>query len=241
MNKFMLLIMLSLSFLNATDNIWSKDTPSISASKSDSIIKEYNQEKNQKLNFEDDVGAKNYKYNYKKSVLIVGLGVGTINYQETIKDDYTTQKNSYKSTNAKITVGKDFTFFHKEYTQPTRIFFTYAFERLEENQEFTIWTLGIRENMEYWSFYQTTKARLYPTISLEVGKANFQKLYYDISGISSQINLGTTYAYGDNFEYFVNLSYNYMALVNKYHDHKLDRITGFGLNIGLTYKIMYDD
>lgn len=241
MNKLILFIAISLSIVNATDNVWSKDTQTISESKSDEIIKTYNQEHNSKLNFEDDIGEKKSRYGYNKTILTIGLGIGSINYNETTTNSYTTEKNSYTSSNIKLTIGKDFTFLHKEQTQPTRIFFTYAFEKLENDLDFVIWTLGIRENMEYWPFYIGQNYKIYPTISLEVGKATLEKLQYDISGVISQVNLGATYAYKNNFEYFVNISYDYAGLVNKQYDDNIDRMNGFGINIGVTYKILYDD
>lgn len=241
MNKFILLIILSISNILAIDNIWSKETQTIPQSQYENIIKNHNAHTDKKLDFEDDREEITYRYGYKKTILTLGLSTGATKYHVSNKTNLIQDKNSYTASNIKFTIGKDFTFLHQEGTQPTRIFFTYALEKLDNDLDFVIWTLGIRENMEYWSFYEGQNSKLYPTVSLEVGKGTLEKLHYDISGISSEANMGLTYAYGDSFEYFFNLSYDYADLLDKKHNDDIDRLSGFGCSIGFTYKILYDD
>ena len=241
MNKVLYIVILIYSLVYASDNVWSKETQAIPQSQYENIIKNYNSNTDSKLDFEDDREEITYRYGYNKTILTVGLSVGATKYDVSNKKDRIQDKDSYTASNIKFTLGKDFTFLHKEGTQPTRIFFTYAFEKLDNNLDFIIWTLGVRENMQYWSFYKNENSKIYPTVSIEVGKGRLEKVNYDISGITSEANIGLTYAYGNNFEYFFNLSYDYAGLLDKKYNDNIDRLSGFGCNLGITYKILYDN
>lgn len=241
MNKAIYIIIFVHSLLYASDNIWSKETQAIPQSKYENIIKDYNSKTDSKLDFEDDRGEITYRYGYNKTILNVGLSIGTTKHNVSNKLNLVQDKNSYTTSNIKFTLGKDFTFLHKEGTQPTRIFFTYAFEKLDNELDFVIWTLGVRENMEYWSLYENKNSKIYPAVSLEIGKGTLEKLNYDISGITSEVNVGLTYAYGNSFEYFFNISYDYVYLLDKKYNDNVDTFSGFGCNVGITYKILYDD
>ncbi len=255
MNKTLLLILLGSLSLHASDNIWSKNTKTLTQSKSEQILQAYENSDTSELNFKDDSKKKPNLYNFKENIFVVGLSVGGASISEEISNKTGSVTSSYSSINTKLMIAKDFTLWNEEYTQPTRLFFSYAFTTLDndvdfttyslgirENNDvdFTTYSLGIRENMEYYTFYETASYRLYPTLSLELGKSYIDRGSESIQGFSTEINLGVNYVRDDNFEYFLNLS---ATSTNWSHpvDGIADEMSGFGLSIGLNYKLNYGD
>ncbi|MEA1893296.1 MAG: hypothetical protein U9N33_11385, partial [Campylobacterota bacterium] len=161
MHKIVLFISLGFVGLFALDNVWTKDTQGLSKKKSDEIIKSYEAGDNSKLDFADDPKSKTPYYGFKENIFVIGVSVGGASYSEDLSNITGSKTSSYSSYNAKLTIGKDFTLWHENYTQPTRIYLTYVFTKLDNDLDFTTWTVGIRENMEYWSLYETDSYKIY--------------------------------------------------------------------------------
>ncbi len=240
MNKTLLLILLGSLSLVASDNIWSKDTKALNQEKSERILQAYESGDTSNLNFEDDKNKKSNLYDFTENIFVVGLSVGGASLSEEISNKTGSATSSYSAINTKLIIGKDFTLWNEEYTQPTRLFFSYAFTTLDNDVDFTTYSLGIRENMEYYTFYETANYRLYPTLSLELGRSHINRGSESIQGFSTEVNLGVNYVRDDNFEYFLNLAASSTDWKHPI-DGISDEMSGFALNIGLNYKLNYGD
>ena len=234
----MLIILLLFLNINAADNVWSEETESLSKAKSDKIIRAY-QDGNQSIStFEDDPKVKIIS-DVEANILVVGLSLGFGSSEEEVSNQRGAYTTSYTHSNVKFTLGKDFTFWHEEYTQPTRIYMTYAYTSLSTDVDFTTFTVGIKENMRYWPLYETKTYSIYPTVSYELGSSTLTRGSNDISGFSTEVNGGVVYQRGD-FEYAINLAYNQMAWEHPIDGIK-DETQSFQFNVGVNYRWMYDE
>ena len=226
--------------LYASDNIWSKDTLPLETSKSIQIIDAYKSGDFSTLKFANDVSNKPPLYDFKENIFVVGLSLGGASYNEELSNTTGSSSTSYSSYHTKLTIGKDFTMWHEEYTQPTRVYFTYAYTALDTDISFTTWTIGFCENMDYWSLYKTSSFNIYPTVAFEVGQSSISRESYSISGLTTEFSLGLTYTRDDNFEYFIDF-FNDNIIWQHPVDGIADEMTGFGFRTGLNYKLNYGD
>jgi len=240
LNKLIMLIPLCYLTLYGSDNIWSKDTPSISKEKSQKIIKAYESGDTSTLNFENDPELKKKNFNFKENVFVIGFGLGYGSHSEKLSNTTGSETFSYSSLNTKIIVGKDFTMWNEEYTQPTRIYLSYLYTKLDSDVTYTTVGLGITENMRYFPLYKSASFTLYPTLSFELAQSSLSRDTLSATGLTTEINLGLAYTRDDNFEYYVNLFAN---SINWNHpvDGIADEMSGFGLYFGLNYKLNYGD
>ncbi len=240
MKKTLLLLLSTTLLLNASDYIWSKDTQTLTKEKSDKIIQAFENDDTSKLVFENDPKRSKNIHNFKENMFVLGLSLGINSYSEEISNTNGSKETTYSANNFKFLIGKDFTLWHEEYTQPSRVYFTYALTKVDSDVDFTTWSVGLRENMYYWSLYKTSSYNIYPTASFEFGASSLSRSSSSMSGLNSQAQVGLTYSRDDNFEYFVNLSASTTSW--KYPiDGIADKMTGMGVNFGLNYKIMYGD
>ncbi len=231
---------MSVMILNASDNVWSKETKVLSEEKSDRIIKAFVNGETTEFNFEDDPNSKTKVYDFKKNIFVIGLSLGSDSYSEELSNKTGTKTLSYSSYDAKFTIGRDFTFWHNEYTQPTRLYLTYSFTKLSSDTDFTTWTLGLQENMSYWSLYKTNTYSIYPTLSFELGSSSIARDNNSISGFTTELNLGIKYVRDNNFEYFLKVSTNSIDWKHPIYG-VADNMSAYGINLGLNYKLMYGD
>jgi len=240
MKNILLLILSTALLLNASNYIWSKETPTLTKEKSKKIIQAFENDDTSELVFENDPKRTKDIHNFKENIFVIGLSLGMYSYNEEISNTNGSSENRYSANNFKFLVGKDFTLWHEEYTQPSRAYFTYAFTKINSDVDFTTWSIGLRENMYYWSLYKTASYNIYPTASFEFGKTRIKRSSGVIKGLNSEIQIGLTYARGYNFEYFINLSATATSL--KYPlDGIADKMNGTGVNLGINYKLMYGD
>lgn len=226
--------------LNALDNVWSQDTVPLKKSKTTKIIDAYISGDSSTLEFENDEIIKPALYDFKENVLVVGLSFGGASYDEELSNTKGSSSTSHSAYSTKFTIGKNFTMWNEEYTQPTRLYFTYAFTALDTDVDFTTWTIGIRENMDYWSLYKTSTYKIYPTVAFEVGQSSISRETYSISGLTTDFSIGLTYSRDDNFEYFINL-FNENIIWQHPIEGIADEMRGFGLRTGVNYKLNYGD
>ena len=241
MKKTLLLLLpLSTLLFSSSDYIWSKETKAMSQDKSDKIIQAFKSGDSSDLNFEDDSSRKKNILDFKENIFVLGLSLGAKSYSEEISNRNGSQTDSYSSYNLKFTLAKDFTLWHEEYTQPSRISFSYALTNINSDVDFTTWTLGLQENMYYWPLYKTSTYSIYPTASFELGSSKLDRAKSSMSGFTTQLAVGLTYIRDDNFEYFVNLSSDSIRWKHPL-DGIEDEMIGFGVGFGVNYKIMYGD
>jgi hypothetical protein len=240
MTKTLLLILSTTLLLTASDYIWSKDTQVLSEEKSNKIIQAFENDNTSELVFKNDPKRAKNVYSFKENIFVIGLSLGINSYSEEISNTTGSIENKYSAKYLKLLIGKDFTLWHKEYTQPSRLYFAYAFTKVESDVDFTTWSVGLRENMYYWSLYKTASYNIYPTASFEFGASSIDRLSGSVSGLNSEVQVGLTYARNDNFEYFINLSANNTSLKHPI-DGIADTMNGIGVNFGINYKLMYGD
>jgi hypothetical protein len=241
MKKTIVLLTFLSSCLFSSDNIWTKETQGMSESKSEKIINAYLKGETQELNFEDDPEVKKYKLDITENIFTLGLSVGGSSATDTVSNTTGSQTLTNDSYSVKLIVGKDFTFWHENYTQPTRLYLTYAYTTLGSVADMTTWTLGIKENMYYWPIYTADTYSIYPTFSLEFGRSALHRdSISDIDGYTTEADLGINYVRDNNFEYSLNLNVS-----NTIWEYPLDGIAyetlSFGVFLGVTYKFNYGD
>ena len=236
--KLIFSILLSALTVYAADNVWSQETEGLSKAKSDKIIRAYKNGDQSAFTFEDDPKVKIIS-DVEANILVVGLALGFGSSEEEVSNTNGAYTTSYTHSNVKLTLGKDFTFWHEEYTQPTRIYMTYAYTGLSTDVDFATFTVGIKENMRYWPLYETKSYSIYPTVSYELGNSSLTRGSNDISGFTTEVNGGVVYQRG-NFEYAINLAYNQIAWEHPIDGIK-DETQSFQFNMGLNYRWMYDE
>ena len=240
MKKTLLLITLSTLLYATPDYIWSEDTEAMSQDKSDKIIQSFKDGDTSDLIFQDDSKREKNIINFKENILVLGLSLGRNTYTEKISNTTGSHSDTFSSSSLKFLLAKDFTLWHEEYTQPSRIYFTYSLNRVDSGIDFSTWTLGLQENMYYWPLYKTSTYSIYPTASLEIGSSKTDRGSNSMSGFTTEFQAGLTYSRFGNFEYFLNLS---VDSINWKHpiDGIADEMTGLGINFGINYKFMYGD
>ena len=238
LKKFILIMSLLFLNINAADNVWSEETQSLSKEKSDKIIRAYQDGNQSTFTFEDDPKVKIIS-DVEANILVVGLSLGFGSSEEEVSNKSGAYTTDYTHSTVKLTLGKDFTFWHEEYTQPTRIYMTYAYTGLSTDVDFTTITVGIKENMRYWPLYETKSYVIFPTVSYELGSSSLTRGSNDISGFTTEVNGGLVYQRGD-FEYAVNVAFNQIAWEHPIEGIK-DETQSFQFNMGLNYRWMYDE
>jgi len=223
----------------ANENSWSKDTPTLSDTKSKKIIQAYIDGNTTNIHFEDD--TKNHiTYNYRENILMFGFELARDFNSEKVYNLSGNKTEKFSSTNFKLLLGKDFTFWHDEYTQPSRLYASYSYNIINKDVTYTTSLFGLRENMFYWSIYKKNKLNLYPTFNLELGSSKITRSSFISSGFTLGTGTGLTLNMNDNFEYFININYKKTDWEHPI-DGVADEMTSYCLSIGLNYKLMYGD
>ena len=224
--------------LFADGHIWSTKTPALTPAQSKQVIHAYEENNQTEIVFKDDpkvlVTSK-----IEANILVLGASIGMGSTSERIYNSVGEKVETYGHVNAKFTIGKDFTFWHEEYTQPTRIFATYTYTYLQQSLGYHTFTMGLEERMRYWSFFKTDKGTFYPTLSYQLGRTVLSRKYESIEGRTSELNTGVTYEHL-GFEYFLTLAYNSITW-----QHPIEGIgdesTNYQMNLGVNYRFMYED
>ena len=223
----------------ANDNIWNKDTKSMSQAKSNKIINSYIENNNTHLTFFDSEKPEE-TCPFRENILVVGLGLAYDANSEKIYNNSGKKTETFSSYSFKMTFAKDFTLWHEEYTQPSRIYASYNYTYFDKDVSYSTFSIGLRENMFYWSIYQDGKLNIYPSVNVELGSSSITRETYTSSGFSTVIGAGITLVDDDNFEYFINFNSKSIDW-----DHPVDGIADemsvYSINFGLNYKLMYGD
>ena len=241
MRKILIVLyLLGYTVLSASNPIWSKDTQPLSETKKEKIVEAFKNSDNLRIDFTDDLIPKRILYDFKENIFVIGLAVGGQEYSETLSNRSGSKTLSLSANTLEISLAKDFTLWHEDYTQPTRLYILYSITQLDSDIAFSTTSFGLRENMYYWSLYKTDSYNIYPTISIELGQSSLKREEYSISGYTAMADIGITYIRDANFEYFLNFDY---SSINWKHpiDGVDDKMGGFGLSFGLNYKLMYGD
>ena len=236
-SSLLLLIFLSLS-LGAAENVWTQQTKSLSPQKSDAIIKAYLDENQTTFEFDDDEEPLKVS-EIEENILVVGLSLGYGAATETLSNTRGSRDEDYSVGNVKLILGKDFTLWHEEYTQPLRFYLSYAYSALSTEVDFTTVTFGMQENMRFWPLYETKSYIIYPTLSFEIGSSSLKRGEKKISGRTSEFAGGLVYQRG-NFEYALNLAYNQTAWEHPVEGIK-DESQGLQMHVNVNYRWMYDE
>ena len=232
-----ILVTLSLS-LSATENVWTQETKALSAQKRDAIIKAYRDNNLTDFEFEDDLEPVVIS-DIEDNILVVGFSLGYGSMSETITNTRGSYDRDYTMSSLKLILGKDFTLWHKEYTEPIRIYLTYEYSLLSTEIDLSTITLGFKENMRYWPLYRTQNYIIYPNLSYEIGSSSLTRSSYEISGVTSEFSGGLTYQRAD-LEYALNLIYHQTAWEHPIDGIK-DEAQGLQLHINLNYRWMNDE
>ena len=233
-----LLLILLLLPLGAVENVWTQETKGLSPQKRDAIIQAYREGNESTLKFEDDVKPRVIS-EIEENILVVGASVGYGSTTETVSNTVGAYDVAYTVGSFKLLLGKDFTLWHEEYTQPVRLYLQFTYAALSTDVRVTTFTFGIKENMRYWPLYKNDSFSIYPSLSYEIGSSSLQRASYDISGITSEFAGGLSYQRGD-FEYALNLVYNQTAWEHPIEGIK-DESQGFQAHLNLNYRWMYDE
>ena len=232
-----LLLTLSLS-LSAAENIWTQDTKALSAQKRDAIIKAYRDNNQSSFEFEDDLKPV-ITSDIEDNILVIGLSLGSGTITETLTNTRGSYDTEYTMSSLKLILGKDFTLWHEEYTEPVRIYLAYEYSFLNTEVDFSTVTLGFKENMRFWPLYKSQNYIIYPSLSYEIGSSTLTRSSYKVSGVTSEFAGGLTYQ-REAFEYALNLIYHQTAW-----DHPIDGIKdeaqGIQVHFNLNYRWMDDE
>ena len=235
--QIILLLILALT-LQASDNSWSEDTPALSPSKTQTIVDAYEANNTTNITFKDDV-KRPYIPTYEDNILVLGLSLGFGMTQERVYNTAGEYTLDYTHSTGKLVLAKDFTLWHKDYTQPSRFFVSYGYTYLSSKVGYQTFLLGYEERMRYWSLYRTKKASLYPTLSVALGRSTLSRHEYLIQGSTSELSTGLSYE-RHNFEYFFTLNYNQVSW-----EHPIEGIgdesDNYSLNVGFNYRFMYGE
>ncbi len=240
MLKTLFLLTFSLLLSANAEYIWSQDTKTMSQEKSDTIIQAFKNGDPSDLIFKDDPKRQKMISEFEENLMVFGLSLGSSSYTEEISNTQGSYSNNYSSYDLTFTLAKDFTLWHEEYTQPSRIYFSYALTKANEELDFSTWTLGLRENMFYWPLYKTSTYSIYPTASFEVGSSSIQRGSSSMQSLTTALQAGLTYTRYGNFEYFLNLSGDSIKWKHPI-DGIADEMIGLGVKFGINYKLMYGD
>ena len=246
MRKIVLLLLISFVSLHAIQNIWSENTNGMSEKKGEQVINAYLLETNiDNIIFEDDAKIKKRKLSINENIFIFGLSIGANSAQDTIQNTKGSKSLSNTAYEAKLTIGKDFTFLHERFTQPTRLYFSLNYSALGKEVDVIGWSLGIRENMSYWDFYTTPTYTIYPSLSFEFGSSTMTRDDISIDGFTMEVDLGVTYQRGNNLEYFINFKasnndWKYASAGETFEGIDYETFS-VGLLVGLNYKFNYGD
>jgi len=238
MKRSLLFFTFSLLSLSAADNVWTQETKGLSPEQRDAIIRAYRDGNETTLEFEDDV-IPIVISDIEDNILVVGASVGYGATTETVSNTVGAYDVDYTVSSFKLLLGKDFTLWHEEYTQPVRLYLQFTYAALSTDVSVTTFTFGIKENMRYWSFYQSENFSIYPSLSYEIGSSSLQRAAYEISGMTSEFAGGLTYQRG-NFEYALNLVYNQTAWEHPVEGIK-DESQGLQMHVNFNYRWMYDE
>ncbi len=239
MKLLLLLYILLLTNSFAKDNVWSKDTPSLSDAKSEKIIQMYQENNQTNLEFVEDIDEE-VVYDFRENILMFGLELGFSSNREKVYNTTGEKTENFSSSSVKLVFGKDFTLWHIDYTQPSRIYVSYEYTLINEDVSYTTFMVGLQENMFYWSLYKNDTLNIYPTFNLELGSSSITRDTFTSSGFTTGAGVGVALVYDDNFEYFINFHSKQVAWEHPV-DGVADEMSSFGLNIGLNYKLMYGD
>lgn len=240
MKKIALLTSSLLLSLYASDDTWTNETKAMSQEDSNKIITSYTEGKESPLNltFKDDKPSKE-ELGIEENIMVIGASLSYSATSETLENTKGEKVEDYSTSSFRILIGKDLTLWHEQYTQPTRIFFDIAYNYLSSDLTSLHYTVGLRENMEYWPLYSTPKYTIFPTFSYALGNSTLKRQNQTIRGFSSEASGGLTYKRG-NFEYFANLIYTSVTWDYPI-EGIIDNSSSLGLNFGLNYKLMYGD
>ena len=240
MKKTLLLCALSTLLFSNPDYIWSKDTQAMSQDKSDKILQSYKDGDADNLTFKDDPKRKNDTVDFKENIFVLGLSLGADSYSQEVSNAQGSYFGTHSATNVKFTIAKDYTLWHEEYTQPSRLYFAFALTQVDTNVDYRTWTIGLRENMYYWPLYKSSTYSIYPNASFEIGSSNINRGNSSMSGFTSQVEFGLTYSRNSNFEYFLDARASSITWKHEI-DGVADEMSGVGISFGLNYKLMYGD
>lgn len=240
MKIFILLSFLLLAKLSASQNVWTQDTDAMSDAKAQQIIDSY-LENNATLSIEleEDI-PEVQSFDFRENIFTVGIEVGFTSNTEKIYNVSGEKTQTFSSTDFKFTFGKDFTLWHEEYTEPTRLYLSYEYSLLSENISYTTFTFGLRENMFYWSLYKDETYNIYPTLHAELGSSSIDRDILSSSGSTTAFGVGVALVVDDNFEYFFNINSKSIDWEHPV-DGIADEMSAYSLSIGLNYKLMYGD
>ena len=231
------IFLLSLS-LEAVDNVWTPETKGLTPQQRDAIIKAYREGNETVIEFEDDVTPVVIS-EIEENILVVGASIGYGSTTETVSNTVGAYDVDYHVSSFKLLLGKDFTLWHEEYTQPVRLYLQFTYSALQTDVAVSTFTFGIKENMRYWPLYEGKDYSIYPSLSYEIGSSSLQRATYDISGITSEVSGGLIYQ-RENFEYAFNLVYTQTAWEHPIEGIK-DESQGFQAHLNLNYRWMYDE
>lgn len=239
MPTIFLIALLLTTELFAVENAWTKNTPALSSSKSEAIIKAYEENNTSKIIFDDDPKKVTDRV-FDENIFMVGIAMAYEANSEKTYNKSGDKTENFSATNLTLTLGKDFTLWHEDNTEPTRLYMTYSYSNISADVSYSSYTLGLKENMFYWSIYKDAEFNLYPTLYLEMGSSSLTRNEQDISGFTTLYGAGITLAQHKNFEYMLNFH-----LKNIDWEHPVegvaDEMNVYSFTIGVNYKLMYGD
>ena len=220
------------------DTTWSDQTQPLDAKKVDEIL---NQDQNSsfwKLNLINS--DQKDRYLFKSNLLVLSMQIGMSKGDETVSN-----KNGSRSANldlkeVKLVLGKDFTLWHDEFHQYSRLFIAYSYTASQDNISYTTISLGLLERMRYYTFYKTKNWDFYPKISAEAGTSKLERDSYNIDGFTMEAGAGIVAQYRHNYECSLDMAYKTTRWQYPI-DGIEDKFNGFYIGIGFSYRIMYGD
>jgi hypothetical protein len=240
LKKIIFSILCISSLALSSENIWSQQTQTLDNAQTKDILKDFDKDKFELFNFKDEDEIELQDSYYDSNFMVFGIQATGLAYSEKLSNEKGSKTVDTNGYNIQLSIGKDFTLWHKDFTQPSRIYFKYSYSLLDSDIEMTSWGFGLKENMSYYSFYTTQNSKIYPTFSIEIAKAYIDRDNQTIHGLKSVGTLGVTYAYKKHMEYFLDLVCDYNDWKHPV-DGISDQIIGYGLSLGINYKIMDGD
>ena len=220
------------------DGVWSSEQKPLQKEQAQKVLKDF--EKNSSwdaivLKEEQKPLISQTKFN----LCTLSVGVGGYVGNETLSNTTGSKTVHVSGYGGSVAIGKDFAWWHNDFSQYSRLYFNYEYEHLDE-VSFSTYTIGVAERMKYFSFLCYRGFVFYPVMSIGFGKAKLSQRNTTVGGFEYDGSLAVTTQYGYNYELSVAAKYAHIAW-----DYPIegveDSFAGLSMQILFTYRINYGD
>ena len=237
MIRYLIILFFSTATLFA-DATWSDQTTPLDDSQVNKVLNQAESKSFWDINLVDD--KQENKYLVKSNLVVFSVNAGLSMLDETLSNKNGSKKTNLDIQELKFVLGKDFTLWHDEFHQYSRLFLAYTYSTTKDNVSYTTFSLGIQERMKYYTFYKIKNWNFYPKISIEAGTSTLKRSNYNIDGFTIEGGASIVAQYHYNYELSFDTTYKRTRWQYPV-DGIDDSFEGFYVGLGFSYRIMYGD